>query len=103
MSAISAARAAAVALLTVVSSCSRDHMRAIVADAPLQVLERPSPMDYPSTAPEPNRVLATVPAGERLVVIGRGYEKDYAYYRVELADGRKGYVINRTSALHEEE
>jgi len=64
--------AAALALLAMASSCSRGHPREIIADAPLQVLENASPLDYPSTNPRPNKVLDTVPVGGRLLVIGRG-------------------------------
>ena len=94
--------AAALALLAMASSCSRGHPREIIADAPLQVLENASPLDYPSTNPRPNKVLDTVPVGGRLLVIGREYEKDYMYYRVELPDGRTGFVIGRVGAFHEQ-
>lgn len=101
MTAFGAAGAAVLMLLAVVS-CTRSHPRAIVADAPLQVLENPSPLDYPSTNPLPNKVLDTIPAGGRVLVTGRDYEKDYMYYRVTLPDGRKGFVIGRVGAFHEE-
>jgi hypothetical protein len=93
---------AALALIAMASACTSHRPRAIVADAPLQVLEHPSPLDYPSTSPLPNRVLATVPAGGRLLVVGSGYQKDYIYYQVKLADGRKGFVIRGVSPFHEE-
>lgn len=89
-------------LVAMMSSCSRGHPRAIVADVPLDVLERPSPMGFPSSSPVPNRVLETVPVGGKLRVTGRDYEKDYMYYRVKLPDGRTGFVIGRVGALHEE-
>ena len=101
MSDFGAFMAATLSLLAMASSC-RGHPGAIVADAPLQVLEKPSPLDYPSTSPLPNKLLETVPAGSRLLVTDRDYEKDYMYYRVKLPDGRTGFVIGRVGVLHEE-
>lgn len=93
---------AALAIVVAASSCSRGRPSAIIADEPLQVLERPSPIDYPTTNPLPNSVLDTLPPGTRLAVTESGIEKDYMYYRVELPDGRKGFVIGKVGALHED-
>jgi hypothetical protein len=93
-------RAILVGTVGLLGGCSQAPAK-IVADAPLDVLERPAPPDYPSTAPLPNGVLHRAAAGEQLDVVEKAYEKDFMYYRVKLADGRTGYVIARAGALHE--
>ena len=90
----------ALSLLLSLSSCGREAPRTLIADTQLEVLERPSPVDYPTSNPLPNRVLRTVPKGTRVRVIGHGVEKDFMYYAIELEDGTRGYVINRVGAFH---
>lgn len=82
------------------AGCSQAPAK-IVADAPLDVLEHPSPLDYPSTGPFPNSILQRVAPGDQLVVVAKANEKDFMYYRVKLPSGRTGYVIARAGALHE--
>ena len=58
---------------------------------PAELLERPYPMGYLSTHPQPNRVVATLPPSRyqyRDVEIG----KDYQSYELDTPRGR-GYVI----------
>jgi hypothetical protein len=65
----------------------------LVVDDTVAVLEKPYPLDYPSTDPVPNAVIATLAKGKRVKVKGTGYGKDFMYYEVALPDGRRGYVI----------
>jgi Bacterial SH3 domain len=72
----------------------------LVADDTVTVLEKPSPLDYPSTHPIPNSVIATLAKGQRVKVKGDGYEKDFRWYEVVLSDGRRGYVIRGVNPFH---
>jgi hypothetical protein len=61
-----------------------------------QLLEKPYPLGYPSSAPLPNRVLADL-EDERVCVLQDTYGKDFHVYRVRTGDGRKGYVMDSPS------
>ena len=74
----------------------------LVADDPLNVLEKPYPIGYPSSNPMPNRVVAVLPAGHRAKVKGDGYGKDFKYYEVALPTGETGYLIVGDGRFHVE-
>jgi hypothetical protein len=59
----------------------------------IDVLEAPTPLGYPSTNPQKNRIIATLRRGERFYLRGEEFGKDYKYFNVELLSRQKGYVI----------
>jgi hypothetical protein len=74
----------------------------LVADDTVAVPEKPYPLDYPSTNPLPNAVIATLAKGQRVKVKSTGYGKDFMYHEVALPDGRRGYVIYTAGSFHVE-
>ena len=62
-------------------------------EADVEVLSKPYPMGYPSTRPQPNEVIATLRAGQRVPVFEIVDGKDFRAYHVRMADGRTGFVI----------
>ena len=38
--------------------------------------------------------IALLPRGSKLIVLKKEYGKDYLAYKVEMADGRQGYVLH---------
>lgn len=93
-------RATFVGMLATLAAC---HSSVLVADGQVTVMENPYPADYPNTNPKPNSVVATLPAGQRVKVMGEGYGKDFKYYKVALPAGRSGYVIYGDGPFHVEE
>ena len=63
----------------------------VIRDA--QLLSEPYPLDYPSTCPKPNRVVATL-RGQEVCVLSHSYEKDFHAYRVRTTSGLKGYIMD---------
>ena len=50
-------------------------------------------MDYPSTAPVPNRVVEML-KDERVELLDEQFEKDFHVYRVRADGGQEGYLID---------
>lgn len=53
----------------------------------------PYPPDWPHTNREPEKIIATLKPGDRVPVKGMYHGHDYEAYKVELADGTKGFII----------
>ena len=68
----------------------------------IDVLEQPYPLNYPSTNPKPNRVIAVLEKGEKVEVVNDRYGKNYLVYKIHLKDGRTGYVIYEKDAFRVE-
>lgn len=71
--------------------CAEQGCLRVLATTPL--LEKPYPQDYPSTNPQPNRVLVQLGPGEypyESIVDG----KDFRAYGVRSGDSIQGYVIH---------
>jgi hypothetical protein len=70
----------------------------LVAGSEVEVVAEPSPAGYPSTKPQPNRVVERLSPGQRVRIWYTGYGKDFAYYKVRLPGGTWGYVISGSKA-----
>ena len=82
----------------VLVGCDRHECVAVVS--PVQLLEKPYPLGYPSSAPIPNRVVTMLAPGRY-----RGkatISKDFMVYHIDSAR-RTGYVIGdvRTTSCEE--
>lgn len=74
----------------------------VITENHIDVLKEPYPLNYPSTKPRPNTVIAVLKKGERVKVINYRYGKDYMVYKIKLQDGRNGYVIYKKDAFRVE-
>jgi SH3 domain-containing protein len=74
---------------TVVSGCGPRVLSEVVVEQ-IDVVDAPFPPGYPSSN---SHKVATLRKGERVRVRGEAYAKDYMYYKVELPNGQRGYVI----------
>jgi hypothetical protein len=75
------------------TGCDQQRRLKEVLTDQMVVLESPYPLDYPSTNPQKNRVIAKLHHGEQFYLRGEDFGKDYKYFKVELLSGQKGYVI----------
>ena len=67
------------------------HRRECVAVAsPVELLEKPYPVGYPSSAPIPNRVLTKLAPGRYSATVR--YEKDFMVFHIDSGQ-LTGYVI----------
>jgi hypothetical protein len=57
------------------------------------LLEEPYPLNYPSSAPKPNRKLADL-VDTTVCVLDDTYGKDFHVFRVRTSNGQKGYVLD---------
>lgn len=83
-----------------VASCSKEQ-RVLEVEQPTELLERPYPLGYPSSEPEPNSVLKVLSPGQRVVILSDSYEKDFHVYKVRDSDGNEGYLIGRRPGVRE--
>jgi len=65
----------------------------LVIQGPTQLLENPYPLNYPSTNPQPNKVLAVFQNGETVEFTNISYGKDFRVFEVKTAD-RHGYIVD---------
>lgn len=82
---------AVIAALVVSAGCARAVLQ--VDANGTELLRKPYPLNYPSSAPQPNRVLREL-KNERVQITSTTVEKDFLVYQVETADGSVGYVID---------
>ena len=68
------------------------HGRTLLVES-AQLLEKPYPLGYPSSNPQPNRLLANL-VDTRVCFYSDTYGKDFHVYRVRTADGKKGYILD---------
>jgi len=92
-------RLAALVAAHILVACSREE-RVLELETPMDLLERPYPMGYPSTAPKPNSVLRTLPP-QRVQILSDSYEKDFHVYRIRDSQGNEGYLIGRSPGVKE--
>lgn len=79
----------ALCVCLIAAACARGGCVQLDAAAPL--LERPHPMDYPSSAPLPNRVVAELAAG-RYDYRRRITNQDFMVYELLVRENR-GFVV----------
>jgi len=96
------------AILAVATSlgCKGDGDQLIVAQGHTRVLEEPMPDVYLAglrrdggAAPAKSKVVATLDSGAKVRLLKTEYFKDRAAYKIELPDGRRGYVFPGDSIL----
>jgi hypothetical protein len=80
-------------------ACTREE-RVLELETPTDLLERPYPMGYPSSAPKPNTILRTL-SPQRVLILDDSLEKDFHVYRVRDSQGNEGYLIGRTPGMRE--
>jgi hypothetical protein len=73
------------------ASCSKEE-RALEVEQPTELLERPYPLGYPSSEPQPNAVLKVLSPGQRVVILSDSYEKDLHVYKVRDSDGNEAHL-----------
>jgi hypothetical protein len=78
------------AVLLAAAGCG--HGRTLVVDN-AELLENPYPLDYPSTAPLPNRRLAEL-THTKVCVLDDTYGKDFHVFRVRTSAGQQGYILD---------
>lgn len=66
--------------------------RTLLVDS-AELLESPYPLGYPSSNPQPNRLLANL-VDTKVCIYSDSYGKDFHVYRVRTGDGRKGYILD---------
>lgn len=81
-------------------ACSKEP-RVLEVERPTELLERPYPLGYPSSEPEPNAVLKVLSPRQRVVILSDSYEKDFHVYKVRDSDGNEGYLIGRRPGVRE--
>ena len=81
------------AVMWSIFSCSSEH-RSLVIDRPTELLEKPYPLNYPSTAPLPNAIIRVL-AAQTVTIESDSYAKDFHVYKVRDSSGTKGYIIDR--------
>jgi hypothetical protein len=74
-------------------SCKNDD-KSVVINGPSQLLQNPFPLNHPSKNPVPNKVVFVLEKGEKGKIITIKTEKDFRVYKVEMMDGKKGYLIH---------
>jgi hypothetical protein len=79
----------ALALLAV-TACREPGCIEVTAAVPL--LENPYPLNYPSTAPMPNRTLGTIAAGKH-AYIDQTSGKDFMVFELVQSSGARGFVV----------
>jgi hypothetical protein len=78
-------------ILLSLPGCADEH-RTLRIQGEHPLLESPYPMDYPSSAPMPNRKLRLL-NDEEVVVLDERLEKDFLVYEVRTRDGLEGYLV----------
>jgi hypothetical protein len=78
--------------VTLLIACTREHWT-LDLERQTNLLERPYPMNYPSSAPIPNKIISRL-SPQRLAILSDSYVKDFHVYRVRDASGEEGYVID---------
>ncbi len=74
----------------------------LIIEEPTEVVSKPFPPGWGYEKIEgKNKVLKVLQPGHRIKFSDRRYEKDFAYYDVEV-DGREGYIISGPGYRHEE-
>jgi hypothetical protein len=86
-------RVLSIAIFGGLVSCSGEH-RVLVLDQPTELLQRPSPMNYPSTAPLPNTVIRALQP-QTVTILSDSYAKDFHVYKVRDSMGNEGYIVDR--------
>ena len=76
------------------------EQRTLELETSVDLLARPYPMGYPSSAPRPNSVLRTLPP-QGVLILSDSYEKDFHVYKVRDSQGNEGYVIGRSPGMKE--
>lgn len=74
----------------------QEPSRSLEIVAAAELLQQPYPMNYPSTAPQPNAVIETLQP-QTLEIISDSYGKDYHVFKVKSRAGNTGYVIDDQS------
>lgn len=82
-------------ITVVVGGCDKTEAILLI-EKPTKVQDgsrTPYPPDYPRKNGEPEKIIAVLKPGDRVPVKDVYWGHDYAAYKVQLADGTKGYVI----------
>jgi hypothetical protein len=79
----------ALGLLTAIA-CREPGCIEVITTVPL--LEKPYPLNYPSTTPVPNQTLRSVGVG-KYPITDRVVGKDFVAFELAAADGERGFVI----------
>lgn len=90
-------RVACIAVAALLLHCG-EPSRVLVVDSG-QLLEKPYPLNYPSSKPLPNRVLSEL-ADTRVCILGSRIGKDFQVFRVRTLQGLTGYLVGGPG-LHE--
>ena len=83
-------RAMCLAATVLLFACSQEEV--LVIDGSSALLEAPYPMNYPSSAPKPNKVLRMV-SNEEARILQERAEKDYLVYKVKMDSGEEGFIL----------
>lgn len=75
------------------ASCT-NNKETVVIEEPTKLLKNPTPYNYPSTNPYENEIIAVLSSGDKGVVLGCEYGKDFKAYKVQMQDGKTGYLIS---------
>jgi hypothetical protein len=78
-------------------ACEKNDL--ITIKKPTKVLEKAFPENYPSSNPKPNAVIAILNEGTTIKATKKEYGKDFLMYRVQLEDGRNGYIVYEKDAV----
>jgi len=82
-------------LTVALAGCERNGCVRLSEARPL--LDQPSPIDYPSSNPRPNRLLALLPPG-KYAYQARSLHHDFVVYQI-TRDTLRGYVVEDTSMV----
>ncbi len=70
-----------------------DNVKVII-EGPTNLLMNPYPLNYPTTNPKENAVISQLKKGDEGEVLDYKYGKDFKAYKVELKNGKIGYLIS---------
>jgi hypothetical protein len=76
-------------IILILTGCSSNEL--VILQGKTQLLKQPYPLNYPSKIN--NEVIIELFDGIELELISSGVDKDYKYYKVQLSDGTKGYLV----------
>ena len=86
-------------LTFLVAACNSPN-EYLEAESKVQVLQKPYPLNFPSTKPINNKVIKILMPQDRVKLLDQNFQKDFMVYEVELDTGDIGYIISGSAVKH---
>jgi len=79
-------------MLLITAGCGENNI--VIIEGPTKLLNNPHPLNYPSTNPQENEIIAILKNGDTGEVLNITYGKDFKVYKVKIKEGMVGYLIS---------